>query len=200
MEGNTREKILKESLELFSQKGYSGTSMSDIAAKLGITKAALYKHFSGKEEIFEQLFNIGEERYENNFGSKSKLPKIPESAEELMNLSMKQIEYTLHDSDIVKFRKLFTIEQFRDERMAELATRYFIDGIESMYSIILKKMMEKGIMKQEEPQLLAFEYFAPITLLIHLCDRQPEKEPEVLKKIQLHIERFIDTYIWSNNN
>ena len=39
-----KERILEEALQLFSQNGYTGTSMNDIAAKLGVTKAALYKH------------------------------------------------------------------------------------------------------------------------------------------------------------
>ena len=43
-EKNTKEKILEEALKLFAQSGYMGTSMNDIASKLGVTKAALYKH------------------------------------------------------------------------------------------------------------------------------------------------------------
>ena len=35
-----KERILEEALQLFSQNGYTGTSMNDIAAKLGVTKAA----------------------------------------------------------------------------------------------------------------------------------------------------------------
>lgn len=36
-----KERILEEALQLFSQNGYTGTSMNDIAAKLGVTKAAI---------------------------------------------------------------------------------------------------------------------------------------------------------------
>ena len=43
-EKNTKERILEEALKLFSQSGYMGTSMNDIAVELGVTKAALYKH------------------------------------------------------------------------------------------------------------------------------------------------------------
>ena len=49
-EKNTKERILEEALRLFSQNGYMGTSMNDIAAKLGVTKAALYKHYESKQE------------------------------------------------------------------------------------------------------------------------------------------------------
>lgn len=55
MAGETKERILETALELFAQSGYLGTSMSDIAARLGITKAALYKHYAGKQEILDRI-------------------------------------------------------------------------------------------------------------------------------------------------
>ena len=54
-EKSTKERILEEALKLFSQSGYMGTSMNDIAAKLGVTKAALYKHYTSKQEILDSI-------------------------------------------------------------------------------------------------------------------------------------------------
>ena len=54
-ERNTKEKILEEALKLFSISGYMGTSMNEIAAKLGVTKAALYKHYTSKQEILDSI-------------------------------------------------------------------------------------------------------------------------------------------------
>ena len=56
-ERNTKEKILEEALKLFSISGYMGTSMNEIAAKLGVTKAALYKHYTSKQEILDSIYN-----------------------------------------------------------------------------------------------------------------------------------------------
>ena len=55
MAEGTKERILETALELFAQNGYLGTSMNDIAARLGITKAALYKHYAGKQEILKRI-------------------------------------------------------------------------------------------------------------------------------------------------
>ena len=55
MEEGTKERILRIALELFAQNGYLGTSMNDIAGQLGITKAALYKHYAGKQEILDKI-------------------------------------------------------------------------------------------------------------------------------------------------
>lgn len=54
--GSARSRILSESLALFSVRGFADVSMSEIAAAVGITKAALYYHFSGKEELFAHAF------------------------------------------------------------------------------------------------------------------------------------------------
>jgi AcrR family transcriptional regulator len=53
--GSTRERILDTALELFTTKGYDGTSLRDIAERLGVTKAALYYHFERKEDILLEL-------------------------------------------------------------------------------------------------------------------------------------------------
>ena len=54
MAEGTKERILETALELFAQNGYLGTSMNDIAGRLGFTKAALYKHYTSKQENFGQ--------------------------------------------------------------------------------------------------------------------------------------------------
>jgi len=55
--------ILSQALRLFLEKGYDGASMSDIAAAVGIQKASLYAHYSGKEDIFSAVFSDVLEEY-----------------------------------------------------------------------------------------------------------------------------------------
>ena len=56
-EKSTKERILEEALRLFAKNGYLGTSMNDIARQLGVTKAALYKHYTSKQEILDSIVN-----------------------------------------------------------------------------------------------------------------------------------------------
>ncbi len=51
----TRDRILDAALDLFIEKGYDGTSLREIAERLGFTKAALYYHFASKEDILMAL-------------------------------------------------------------------------------------------------------------------------------------------------
>lgn len=59
----TKQLILDKALELFTDKGYEGSSMDDIATAVGIRKASLYAHFDGKERIFSAIFDDILEEY-----------------------------------------------------------------------------------------------------------------------------------------
>ena len=61
MSGDTRERILAVANELFTEQGYEGTSLREIADRLGFTKAALYYHFRSKDEILVALLEPGDE-------------------------------------------------------------------------------------------------------------------------------------------
>ncbi len=52
----TRAKLLDAARTLFGTQGYNDTSLDDIVATAGVTKGALYHHFSGKEDLFRALF------------------------------------------------------------------------------------------------------------------------------------------------
>ena len=51
----TRARVLDAALALFTERGYAGTSIRDLADRLGMTKAALYYHFASKEALLREL-------------------------------------------------------------------------------------------------------------------------------------------------
>ncbi len=55
LKAQRREQIIKESLQLFADKGYFNTSISDIATKLKIAKGLLYNYFSSKEALLNEV-------------------------------------------------------------------------------------------------------------------------------------------------
>ena len=52
-------------------------------------------------------------------------------------------------------------------------------------------MAERDLIQMDDPELLAFEYTAPISMLIQVYDREPDRELEIHRKIQEHIHYFI---------
>ncbi len=194
MAKDTKEKILAAALDLFSQKGYEGTNIRELAASLGLVKSGIYKHYESKEEIWNALLDKMIAYYGERFGSAEHLPPVPDSLEGLLDMTMRMVDITVHDEMIIKTRKLLSIEQFRDDRARMLATKHFLTGLEDMFTPVFAGMMEKGLLRKDDPAMLAFAYTAPISALIHLCDREPEKTGKAMKQIEAFSRHFIETY------
>ena len=119
---------------------------------------------------------------------------MPNSLEELTRLTMHMVNITVHDEKIIMTRKVLTLEQFRDARARELATKHFLTGLTDIFTRIFTGMMDKGLLRKDDPKMLAFAYTAPISALIHLCDREPEKTEDALKQIEEFSRHFIRVY------
>ena len=191
MAKDTKERILAAALEMFSQNGYAGTNIRELSESLGLVKSAMYRHFESKDAIWNTLLDELIAYYEARFGSMEHLPPVPDSLEELVTMTMRMVDFTIHDEKVVKSRKLLSIEQFRDERARDLATKYFLTGLKDMFTQIFAGMMEKGLLRQDDPAMLAFAYTAPISALIHLCDRAPEKTEEAMAQVEAFSRYFV---------
>ena len=199
MAKETKERILAAALELFSQKGYAGTNIRELSASLGLVKSGVYKHFESKEAIWNALLDQMAAYYAEHFGSPEHLPPVPDSLAGLVDMTMQLVNFTIQDERIVMTRKLLTLEQFRDPRARELATKHFLTGLTDMFAQIFSGMMDRGLLRQEDPRLLAFAYTAPISSLIHLCDREPEKTAEATAGIEAFSRHFIQVYGGTDN-
>ncbi len=192
---STKQRILDEALTLFAEKGYDGTGVDLIAERVGIKGPSLYKHYKGKEEILNALIDVAEERYEEMFGSEKNIGKIPKSREDFIKVTMERISLTMRDPIIRKTRMLLVQEQFRNERISEVTTRHQLDGIQRMFAKIIKGMMDEGIVKNDDPELLAVELTAPAVLQIARSDRQPQYEEECMEYIEKHLRHFCEVYM-----
>ena len=194
MANDTKERILAAALEQFSQNGYAGTNIRELTASLGLVKSSLYKHFESKEAIWNALLDEMIAYYGARFGSPEHLPPVPDSLEGLVDMTMRMVNFTVHDERIIMTRKVLTLEQYRDVRARELATKHFLTGLTDMFTHVFTGMMDKGLLRKDDPKMLAFAYTAPISALIHLCDREPEKAEDAMKQAEAFSRHFIKTY------
>ena len=194
MAKDTKQRILAAALDMFSQFGYAGTNIRELTASLGLAKSGMYKHFESKEAIWDALLDQMITYYGEHFGSAEHLPPVPNSLEELTVMTMGMVNFTVHDEKIIKTRKLLTIEQFRDDRARALATKHFLTGLTEMFTHVFAGMMDKGLLRRDDSEMLAFAYTAPISALIHLCDREPEKTEEAMAQVEAFSRHFIKNY------
>jgi len=193
MSSDTKERILNSALDIFARDGYAGTNIKDISEAVGVVKSGFYRHYESKEEIWNAVLDMMTAYYEEHFGSADNLTSIPKNTEELYEMTMRMVYFTVHDEKVIKMRKIILTEQFRDERIRELATRYFIDDTKEIFKKVFASMMDVGAIRKNNADFLAFSYTAPITALIHLCDREPERISETMVKIERFAKEFIET-------
>lgn len=191
---NTKERILDAALASFAENGYKGTNLRDLAASLGLSKSALYKHYQSKEDIWNALLDDMEAYYTARFGSPDNMPPVPSSCDELIKTTLGMLDFTMHDERIILTRRLLLIEQFHDERARQFATLHFLTSTKEIFAHIFSQMMQNGLLKPDDPETLAFAYTAPISALVQQRDREPDKEPEILGQIEAFVRHFIKTY------
>ena len=193
-EKSTKERILEEALKLFSQSGYMGTSMNDIAAKLGVTKAALYKHYTSKQEILdsiiEKMNQMDAERIKKYDMPEGKMEEViaeykDTAFDKIKQFTKVQFLHWTQEEFPCCFRKMLTLEQYRDAEMAKLYQNYLAEGPLSYIETIFEGITNHG----EDARQLALDFYGPIFLLYSIYDGTEEKE-SVVKLVDRHVDRF----------
>ena len=200
---NTKEKILDEALTLFSEKGYANVFVGDIADRVGIKAPSLYKHFKNKQAIFDAIIDEMNRRFEEqakamqiNGNDAAKDAGIYEtlSEDQLLKLGREFFLYYLHDDYNRKFRKMLTIEQFHEKDLAKVYSKLYVDDPLSYQGMLFGFMVTAGVLKTENVQVMTLHFYAPIYFMLTICDREPDREPEMLKLLDEHIKQFDRLY------
>ena len=200
--GNTKQEILNVALNLFSVQGFEATSISQIANAVGIRKASLYSHFENKQAILDALIKEVLEQYAEHsiFAmvdwndpafTKDKLDMTPDAAVQMIQ---GQLRYILHDPAISRARKMLTIEQFQNRSLAELQTKQNYEDVMRYFTGLVGFLIRQGVLAEDDPQIMAAQLCLPISVWINLCDREPEREREVMELVERHIRQFFRLY------
>lgn len=192
---STRQKILDAALDLFSTQGFEATSVSQIADRVGIRKASMYSHFASKQEILESLMQETMNHYERHtIFWDSSIADQDLNVKSITEIIVGQIRYIIHEPQIVKGRKMLTVEQFRNPILAELQTKQNYTNVMNFFAGLVKKLIEQGKLADNDPEIMAAQLCLPISVWINLCDREPEREDEVTELIRRHITQFFEIY------
>lgn len=192
---STRQKILDAALDLFSTQGFEATSVSQIADRVGIRKASMYSHFASKQEILESLMQETMKHYERHtIFFDSRIADQDLNVKSITEIIVGQIRYIIHEPQIVKGRKMLTVEQFRNPILAELQTKQNYTNVMNFFAGLVKKLIEQGKLADNDPEIMAAQLCLPISVWINLCDREPEREDEVTELIRRHITQFFEIY------
>ncbi len=193
---DTKERILLTALHLFARDGYEAVSVSAIAGELGMTKGALYKHYRNKRDIFD---SIVQRMYETD-AERSREYKVPAetheqcpesyndvSIERIADFTVAQFLFWTEDDFASAFRRLLTLEQYRNPEMAELYKSCLTAGPVAYMEDVFRAMMKEGTLREADPKQLALAYYAPLFLLI--CSNADRES--ALTLLKQHIVHFM---------
>lgn len=206
---NTKDNIMYQALALFSDRGYEGVSMRDIASKVGIKAASLYNHYKSKEDIFNSIIEEMSRRYEDMV-VKMQVPHgdmatvvnkyMQVTEDDLTEIAKRVFLYFLKDEFASKYRRMLTIEQFRSTSAGDVFQNFFIDGAIGFESTLFKDMISKGAFIDCDSYVMALHFYSPIFLLLSKYGRilSAEEESEALEILKRHVRQF--SLLYAKNN
>ena len=198
-EVSTKEKFVIEALRLFSEKGYEAVSVAEIAGAVGCSAPALYKHYKSKKQLLEAVIEASNKGFEAQMeamhfdfdsNGKDREAFIDMTEEDEIKRLQDMVSYTIHNWFSQAFRKLCTVEQFHMKELSEAYDLRYVDFPINQYEKIFELWIESGKMKPGNARAMAALYVGYPMLVIGICDRDPQKEEECMKKIEEHIREF----------
>lgn len=194
----TKERIVETALDLFSQRGYDGTSVRDIARAVGIRESSLYNHFPSKQAIFDAIVDVCLQQAEAYFRGNTLPFDLGDDTslyqgvglEELQEMIERTFRYFFDDPWNARFRRLLLISQYAEPRCRDIYRRLYRDKCVQVQAYIFSTLMDAGELRREDPEIVAAEFHGPLFMLIHTCESFREAQPF----IRDHVEQFRKNY------
>lgn len=182
-EKNMRSEILEVTAQLFRKKGFTGTSMQDIAKEVGILKGSIYYYFNSKNEIFREVLNNGI----NPVIKKAELvvaEKITPK-EKLRKLIHYHMDYIMdHNfSLVIFFQEREKLPATQMEKYLEKRDRY-----ENFFREVFKEGIEQGEFPEVNVPLTVFAILGMCNWIIQWYNPKGAQSAEEIKK---HMEHLI---------
>lgn len=201
--GNTKERFFMEALKLFAEKGYDAVRLSEIAEAVGVSTPALYKHYPGKQALFDALMERSRRGFAEQMDRlgvdfrtdpRKSVEFIHMPEEEQIRVIQQLFLHTLGDEFPALFRKLMTLEQFRNPELAASCNRRYVDAQFDAFEALMQTAMDAGVYRPGNARAMAIQFASPIIVYTAACDREPEKQAEALRAIEAHIRQFNAAY------
>lgn len=155
----TKEVILEKSLELFATKGYFDCSMDDISKAVNIKKASLYFHFSGKESIFQAVFQKILENYTVFINTIAAFSDDMRSLDKLSEIFTKYVKNCVNNNEMVFWDRYYYYppDIFKDE-LHQKTYQTEMDFIEKIHQIVQSGTRKKEI-KPLDAQSISLSFY-----------------------------------------
>lgn len=198
----TKERILRESLALFSERGYSAVRVADIAAAVGVKPPSLYKHYASKQAIFDACAEFFSERVAEvgvaiglpgSAGAEAAYADV--DVEGIVGFATQLFVFYLQDDVAAGFRRMLAIERHRDPKLNREFERLFVDGAIDHEEKVFAELMEAGLIERRDPHILALRFYTPIFYLLQKYDMRPSEVKTAKEELRMIVEEFCSIYM-----
>lgn len=188
---DTKQRILSESLRLFSENGYDAVSVAEIASAVGIKAPSLYKHYKSKRDIFDSILKKMNEA-DGLYADENDMPNVDDeynnvSLESIKTFSVAMFRHWTEDEFAARFRRMFSLERFKNSEMAELYKSYISSGPLDY----MKEVFAGMNYSESDAEQLALSFYGPMFMLYTVYD-ESENKKEIVSQAEMHINKFID--------
>ncbi len=144
-----RARIMEAALDVFTSKGFDASTMDEVAEKIGVSKAAVYRYFSSKDALLEELFKGGQRRLQNLLGEAFEGRSLKEGT----GVFFEEIDRLYGGANDLIFE--WFAQAYRNERLRRLLKADGERDIETI-SKFLVNLRKKGALRTRiDPGILA---------------------------------------------
>lgn len=188
---DTKQRILSESLRLFSENGYDAVSVAEIASAVGIKAPSLYRHYKSKRDIFDSILKKMSEA-DGLYADENDMPNVDDdynnvSLESIKTFSVAMFKHWTDDEFAARFRRMLSLERFKNTEMAELYKSYISSGPLDY----MKEVFAGMNYSESDAGQLALSFYGPMFMLYTVYD-ESENKKEIVSQAEMHINKFID--------
>lgn len=197
MTQSTKDKIFYTSLDLFSQRGFSGVSIREITREVGIKESSLYNHYRNKDEIFESILTFFREDFSKTLPPVELLDDILENStvESFLKAGHRNFKKYMEDETGQKMWRILQAEQFRSPLAREIILNDLFKTTITFLELVFTKFIEMEKIRPLDPKMLATEYQYPVFSLLteyNILKFDNQDTSEVETKLDQHISFFLD--------
>ena len=160
----TKERILDAAIDLFSQNGFHGSSVRELARSVGIKESSIYNHFKGKDGILTAILERYTTEMEKTVLTAEEIDERLASItpEEFWKRGMARFMSQTTDPRIEKIGLIVILEMFRDERARDIAIQELFTRQQESVELIFARMKAHGLVGPIDPRDLALAYAYPM--------------------------------------
>ncbi|MES9555101.1 MULTISPECIES: TetR/AcrR family transcriptional regulator C-terminal domain-containing protein [unclassified Streptomyces] len=160
-----RQAIMEAATGVFMEKGYSGTSMDDIAKLAAVSKQTVYKHFSDKEKLFSEIVLATTDRLDGMIALVANVPSDANALDENLTRLARQFLAALTQPQVLQLRRLVIANA---DAFPALGAAWYERGFERVLATLaatFQRLAEDGLLRIDEP-LLAAHHFSGLLMWI----------------------------------